>query len=349
VANRERRDRAIEQMLRQGIAAPPPSSEASACVDGETLAAWSSHALAAAEARQVEEHLADCARCQSMLAAFVRTEPVAPASAPWWNRTHSRWLVPLATAATVAAIWVAIPPRVEPPPPAAQTADRGTPQSYATPQQQPSDAGRRAFGDQPAPRTEAERPSSAAPVAPSRREADAGRQQLKEAPLERGADDSKVAAGAFERRGNELAAAAPPAAPAQPQKLEETAADALAAQRLARTLGNEFSSPDGTTHWRIVNGRPLRSTTQGATWDQVKLPTEAAITAGHSPASLVAWLVGRAGAIFVTSDGVEFQQVPFPSSTDLVSVAAVDADQATVTTADGRRFRTTNRGQSWSQ
>ena len=44
-----------------------------------------------------------------MLATLVRATPGAPAVDKWWRRGHVRWLVPLATAATVAAIWIAIP------------------------------------------------------------------------------------------------------------------------------------------------------------------------------------------------------------------------------------------------
>jgi len=99
-------------------------------VEPEALAAWSEGALASNEARQVEAHLADCAMCQEMLAVFARTEPphavssgvgsvrsrfrsvvsgflTAAASAKVVSRTNWRWAVPLAAAATVAAIWVA--------------------------------------------------------------------------------------------------------------------------------------------------------------------------------------------------------------------------------------------------
>jgi photosystem II stability/assembly factor-like uncharacterized protein len=57
--------------------------------------------------------------------------------------------------------------------------------------------------------------------------------------------------------------------------------------------------------------------------------------------------VGRAGAIFVTTDGTRFESVPFPEPVDLVTVAAIDDRQASVTTADGRRFATSDRGASW--
>jgi len=80
-----------------------------ACVDAETLAAWVDEGLPKAEAAAVEMHLAECERCTAMVATFARTIPDAPVAEPLWTRWHLRWLVPLATAATVAALWVLVP------------------------------------------------------------------------------------------------------------------------------------------------------------------------------------------------------------------------------------------------
>src|SRR5688572_457009 len=44
-----------------------------------------------------------------MLATFVRTAPEMPAPESLWKRWHLRWLVPAATAATVAALYVLVP------------------------------------------------------------------------------------------------------------------------------------------------------------------------------------------------------------------------------------------------
>ena len=80
-------------------------------LDGELLAAWSSRALPPAEMARVEAHVADCLRCQSMVAAFARTDVATPAPVlrqSWWSL---RWLVPLAAAVAVVAIWVATPIR----------------------------------------------------------------------------------------------------------------------------------------------------------------------------------------------------------------------------------------------
>ena len=77
------------------------------CVDAERLAAWSEGALPATEAADVELHLSNCARCQAMLAAFARSEPVVPATLPFRTRMPLRWVVPLAAAAAV-VVWVAV-------------------------------------------------------------------------------------------------------------------------------------------------------------------------------------------------------------------------------------------------
>ena len=99
------RDRAIDRLLPQvlGGAASTP------CVDGETLAAWTDGMLRASEAARVEQHVADCGRCQAMLGAFVRVSPVLPPKESLWQRLRLGWVLPLATAAAAVALWVVIP------------------------------------------------------------------------------------------------------------------------------------------------------------------------------------------------------------------------------------------------
>ena len=112
-------DRALPHALRAGSA-----RASDACPDAETVAAWAARTLPPAERESLDTHLADCARCQALLAAFARAEPEpAPSSSPWatWRLP---WLIPVATAATALAIWVATP---QPPPaefaPASQRMD----------------------------------------------------------------------------------------------------------------------------------------------------------------------------------------------------------------------------------
>jgi hypothetical protein len=99
----------IEPLLRTALRKPATPATAD-CLDAETLAAWSDGTLSEDRARQVESHVADCARCQMLMAAFARTEPVAPAVLPFWRRSSIQWLLPLAAAASL-VIWIAWPGR----------------------------------------------------------------------------------------------------------------------------------------------------------------------------------------------------------------------------------------------
>ncbi|MEP7117428.1 MAG: zf-HC2 domain-containing protein, partial [Acidobacteriota bacterium] len=90
------------------------------CPDADVLALYADHALDRAELAHVAAHLPECARCQAIVAAYVRASegelPVnwpeqvaaaaAGASGSWF--TGWRWLVPMASLATVAvvAVWI---------------------------------------------------------------------------------------------------------------------------------------------------------------------------------------------------------------------------------------------------
>ena len=370
------RDRSLEQLLRQSSR---PSSVSDQCVDGESLAAWVEGTLPASSAATVEQHLADCARCQALLAAFVRSEPpiAATAHTRWW---HLRWLVPLATAAAAVAVWVAIP------------TDRH--REITSLAKQESAAARLGASNLSAP---VPAPSDAveekAVVAPSQgrqrqitdlgaREADQ-RSQKQIAPT-RAADAPRKAKEGISARADSVAgyraetaagavAAAPPVAtappplpapantsPSEPQR-QAVADERRAAERpreaaaappatlamMERSALVEFAAPDVSRRWRIVNGTRIERSTDGVVWEAAQLPGPRLIVAGHAPSTNVAWVVGRAGAIFVTTDGTRFESVPFPETVDLVTVVAIDDRQTSVTTADGRRFVTSDRGASW--
>lgn len=87
------------------------------CLDAERLAAWLEDGLSANAAAAVEAHLAECARCQAMLAAFASTEEVAatapvqaPIVVPFRPRPVMRWLLPAAgLAAASLAAWAVWP------------------------------------------------------------------------------------------------------------------------------------------------------------------------------------------------------------------------------------------------
>lgn len=107
---------------------------------------------------------------------------------------------------------------------------------------------------------------------------------------------------------------------------------------------------DGSVQWRALSDRIVQhSADKGLSWaTQYTLDDKSSITAGSSPTPLVAWFVGRGGLVIATIDGRTWRRIAFPEPIDLVSVLAIDARTATVTTADRRSFTTTNGGASWT-
>jgi hypothetical protein len=102
------------------------------------------------------------------------------------------------------------------------------------------------------------------------------------------------------------------------------------------------------TRWRIVNQMAVeRSTDNGASWTEMTLPNlSGLITTGVAPSRLVCWLIGPDGAVYRTTNGSDFTRVEFPERVDLVSILATDANTATITTATGEKFETSD-GKTW--
>ena len=392
----------------QGNGRGTPGTRAT-CIDAETLAAWADGGLPRAEAAVVETHLADCERCTAMVATFARTIPDAPVAEPLWKRWHLRWLVPVATAATVAALWVLVP-RPESPQimtsravarSDSQAAIESSPAATAEPAQpvltepKEQEARLRAVESKPsgalAKREEA--PSAPRQLDDARRDRDEKVEQLRSLnetvavapaapvpPPARGADRAEAkstdtqterfsptvpsanaalppaqapAAPAPSRAPEASATRAPAAAPAA----DPTQSQLGAASPQARAAGSfareqsaiiEIASPDPITRWRVIGpGRVERSTNGGARWEPATLPESATLIGGSSPSPSVCWLVGRAGSIYVTTDGLRFMRVPFPDRTDFVSIRATDGRRATVVTIDGRTMRTEDQGITW--
>lgn len=344
------RDRAIARVLRETRSNATGRRETSAdgdtledCLDPERLAAWSQGMLRADDATAVERHLSSCARCQTMLAALVRAEPVLPARVLWWRRWEVRWLVPLATAATAVAIWIA------------------TPGQDPTPRVQPLEERQLATADPPA-REPVQSPAASrtppVPVAGAQEQpralADRGRRESvateRESSSNRRADLERELLRKEQRRPVPAPLAAPsPATPAPPlQEKVAVMAEGLASRAAAAVI--DVTSPKGPDRWRIQNARQVQySNTTGERWENATVPGPAVLLAGSSPAPRVCWLVGRAGFVVSTTDGLTFARVPFIEAVDLTSVRATDADTASVTATDGRTFQTSDRGANWTR
>lgn len=300
-------------------------------VEPEALAAWSEGALPSNEARQVEAHLADCATCQEMLAVFARTEPPHAVSSgvgsvrsrfrsvvSGFSRTNWRWAVPLAAAATVAAIWVAIPEeertaQLNPTPTAPAVSEPASPPVESV----SADAAAANSAKQQGARTDRPAAGSLADrTAPEARAEKAEQEKADQFASSRALDakerDQDVKAEASPpappAAAGQAAARAPAAAqPAQEQNRSRAESEASSLLRQAAPL--EVVSPDPQVRWRIVpTGRLERSTNAGKTWEAATLPQPVNVTAVRAPS----------------------------------------ATTAIVTSADGRQFRTTDQGKTWN-
>lgn len=316
------RDRKLELALKHELrAAGMP--ERDACVDAETLGAWADGGLDPAQMAAVELHVASCARCQAIVGVAARSAPIAPvAEAPAGFSMWKWWLAPIAAGAAAVTLWMVVPEETTEAPPTA-----------------------------PAPVIEASKDAPAARV--DERLADASRKPA--APAPSGLENRQSRRGELLERKQERSvadqaaigavASAPPAvAPAAPAAAEATLQKSL---RASATV--EIVSPDPRHRWRVVAGAIERSDDAGASW----LPAQSAagdrITGGTAPAAAICWLIGANGTVWVSADGATFARVPIPAHVDLTAITAGDAFAATVTTADGREFRTVDSGRTWRQ
>lgn len=313
------------------------------CLDAEMMAAWVDRALPAADATAVDAHVADCARCQAVLAVLVRTLPEVAQPVPWWRR---RWaigtLVPLAASAVALAVWIATPG--QPASPLTTTSKTAT--TSPTIASTPSPA---------APAVAAESPRAQAPTLSDRlKEAPAASPPARTslAPTRAPADarNESTGAAADQLRRSDAAPAPPPPATAPAEAREVSAARALESTLNKTAALVDVVSPDPSIRWRLgVAGSIQRSGDGGATWVAQASGVAQDLTAGTSPERGVCWIVGRAGTVLLSTDGTLWRRLEFPEVVDLIQVEARDAAAATVTTADGRRFQTPDGGRTWTR
>jgi len=361
-------------LLRETLRGRMTPDPAAGCLDSEALAAWAEGTLDARARDAVERHAADCARCQALLAAMTRTEP-QPSPSRWWRPSTFGWLAPLAAAAAAILIWinlpsssidravdttrvaksVALPRDATLPAPAAPPPIVTAPERIAV---APADRRRGgAAGGRVAPRT--------APVPPRvADEAIDAISQMKDAPQASPLAGAKGApaetrdrvtglpapagavAGGLPRRDETLTSASK-VQPSEKSGFAGITADSLMRRALVAV---DVVSPDPGMRWRLLPaGQVGRSIDRGVTWQTQSTGAPITLTAGAAPAPTVCWLVGPGGVVVLTTDGVTWQRLAFPDASDLIAVRATDAANATVTTADGRTFRTTDGGKSWRQ
>jgi hypothetical protein len=313
--------RSMDDLLRETLRAR--EADPAGCLDADGAAAFVEGAMSARARAAAEEHLADCPRCQAFVAAMVRTTP-APPRRTWWRRPAVAWLAPLTVAGTALAIWINV-------------------------------------RDDGAVRPEAARESTVASAVerPTRGVgADLPRESAKaEAPLqtfdrlEKRVPDSAPSAAAVPPAERERAASrlAPPPAPEPQAPAADATANTSQARAFASRADAAIISVNRTSQWRLgVGGEVQHSADGGLTWQAQVTGVTVAPTAGFSPAPSVCWLVGPAGLVLITTDeGRSWSRLPFPIDTDLASVRATDHLSATIASADGRTFVTSDGGATW--
>ena len=373
------RDLALERLLR---AMPDETGRpTSACLDPERLAAWSDGGLTPAERDAVDTHLASCARCLAMLAAF---SAIHEGSLPAHERglppratageaervTHRparvlrwpvKWVVPITSAAAAVLIWMVLP--AQPPEPAFAPAtqvarDEAAPVTPGPPPPQRFDApsgaqvGESATGAPPAAPAQPPRALSKsvepAAEAERRREQDTATEALRQTPAEEpAAKAADTSAFAGQRAANETAMSDRTAAARPTPAASAPAAPPGATLMRSEVTPIEVRSPDATHRWRILGALVERSADGGSSWQPATIPAGVVVTTGMSPGPDVCWLVGPNGTVIRTANGSRFEAVNIPAAGAIVSIQAADATRATVRDAGGRVYVTQDGGKTW--
>jgi photosystem II stability/assembly factor-like uncharacterized protein len=140
----------------------------------------------------------------------------------------------------------------------------------------------------------------------------------------------------------------PPLPPSASVRQDATEQRFRAAARQALPAPRVIPSPNRDVQWRVHGSSVDRSSDGGRTWRGQATGTSAELIAGYSPAPAVCWIVGRGGAVLLSTDGETWRRLDFPdAAVDLVGVTARDALTATVTAASGRAYHTADGGRTW--
>ena len=147
------------------------------------------------------------------------------------------------------------------------------------------------------------------------------------------------------------AATAPqPAAPAQEQQMDGMSRfkEAPSVLLANSTASITVAVPGGSASWRIgPSGYIAHSADAGKTWTPQVSGVTTGLVAGNAVSQQICWLVGHAGTVLLTIDGGgHWQKLTAPTRDDLLSVSAIDARQATVSTAVGA-YQTSDAGATW--
>jgi hypothetical protein len=368
-------DRALRAAARRG-------REAGVCPDAATLAAYADNGLSAAERARLDAHAADCATCLQHLAllgavSVERGEPAEPARS-WLGRWG--WLVPVATALLVVAVWVRMPERnaavevegdevarVAPREQARLEDDARAPAApparfepapgAASPASQPpsgaAQAGKLARSNEA--RQKAAAPAAppapaaggfAAPPAPAASAQGASR---RDQPLLGQAAPAPAGVAASEQAAPAPATEAVAAADALKEEVRVAPSRDAALRKSVTASPAPLLARASATEWYRVTGRRIeRSADGGTTWRDVLTDARAPITAVACAPAGPCWFGSADGEVLrPTPDG--FARGSLPVRLPVAAIVPGGGSVAVVSVQDGRRYRTTDGGATWTQ
>jgi len=121
--------------------------------------------------------------------------------------------------------------------------------------------------------------------------------------------------------------------------------------RLATNVAEvTISAHGGQVSWRAGQAGIIQfSSDAGKSWTLQPSGVISDLLGGSAPSDKVCWIVGRAGTVLRTTDGgAHWQKIRPPSQEDLHSGFAVDARQATASSANAK-YETTDGGITWQK
>jgi hypothetical protein len=308
------------------------------CPGPERLAGYLDNGLTSAERASVEAHAADCLRCQqhlSLLGALSveRPDPDAPASRPWLVRWG--WLVPVATAVLVVAVWTRTPAPVDAP---AQFPRREVAPAVVPAPDPPAsaEATGAALGTAATSEADRKRRDLAAQVQPP--------VAVPAAPLAVPALPPPAAAS---DQVGQLADSA--RAPAEAEG-KESAASAAPAREEARLMRKAVAPPieaaaSDRERYRVGGGRIERSRDGGASWQEVYSDTSLTFTATACAPNGPCWFGTTAGVVLRSSgDSFTRSRLPEPGA---ITAIEVTSPSDVIVLVGSRRYRGSDRS-SWT-
>ncbi len=148
--------------------------------------------------------------------------------------------------------------------------------------------------------------------------------------------------------------------PGAPSRMDSVARNRQSAADLKTNEPStvQATAPFGSTVWRMgKNGRIERSADAGVTWVLQASPSQEDWLAASAISDTVCWVAGRNGSIARTSDGERWERIAPPAQVaangavlpDWTGITARDAQSATITASDGRKFSTADGGKTWQR